>query len=147
MLISLLLQVYFRYIVGKSLPWTEELSRFAFLFLVFLVIGISVKKRSHIRITVQFNFLPPKAKKIAMIISDTIWFAFNWIVIYQGFKLFLEMGNSDKSQISPVLEWDLRYIYVILPIGFLLMNLRLIENYIVEFMGKRIRRRHRCQSN
>ncbi|WP_158232503.1 TRAP transporter small permease [Sporosarcina sp. P13] len=137
---SLLLQIYFRYAVGKSLPWTEELSRFAFLFLVFMVISISVKRHSHIRVTVQFRMFSPRVQSILMVISDLIWFAFNCVVIYTGLKLFMDMGASNRTQISPVLGWNLKYVYAILPIGFLLMNIRMIQNYCLSYLDKKNQR-------
>ncbi|ARD48302.1 MULTISPECIES: TRAP transporter small permease [unclassified Sporosarcina] len=140
MIMSLLLQIYFRYVVGKSLPWTEELSRFAFLYLVFMVISISVKRHSHIRVTVQFRMFPPAAEKVLLIISDFIWFLFNCIVIYTGFYLFMDMGASNRMQISPVLGWNLKYVYVILPIGFLLMNIRMIQNYYISYIDNKKQR-------
>ena len=136
MTVSLLLQIYYRYVVGKSLPWSEELSRFSFLFLVFMVISLSVKNKSHIRVTVQFDWLPPKWKNIMLVISDLIWFVFNCFIIYTGFKLYIEMGGESRNYISPVLGINLKYVYVILPIGFLMMNLRMIQNYYIDYFKR-----------
>lgn len=132
MVISLLLQVYFRYVVGKSLPWSESISRFAFLFLVCLATSLSAKKKTHIRVTAQFKLLPPEYRKVFLWLSDTIWIIFNCAVIYLGFKVYIDMGKN--LYISPVLGWNLKYIFIIIPISFLLITLRMLENYYQEYI-------------
>ncbi|MFZ5944741.1 MAG: TRAP transporter small permease [Bacillota bacterium] len=131
MVISLLLQVYFRYFVGKSLPWSEEISRYAFLFLVYFATILSTKNKTHIRVTAQFKPLPAKIRKLFTWSSDLIWLVFNCVVIYKGLEVFISMGKN--KYISPVLGWDIKYIFIIVPLSFFLMTVRILQNYYLDY--------------
>jgi len=133
MVISLLLQVYFRYIVGKSLPWSEEISRYAFLFLVYFATILSARNKTHIRVTAQFKPLSPRLRKGIMLFSDLIWLIFNCVVIYKGIEVFISMGVN--KQISPVLGWNMKYIFLIVPVSFMLMTLRMLQNYYKDYVN------------
>ena len=58
MVLCLFLQVAMRIAVGSSLAWTEELSRYSFLWAVYVGAALAVKRGGHVRITAQFMFLP-----------------------------------------------------------------------------------------
>ncbi|MFZ7101186.1 MAG: TRAP transporter small permease [Peptococcaceae bacterium] len=132
MIISLLMQVFFRYVIGKSLPWTEEISRYGFVFLVYFATVLSAKNKTHIRVTAQFKPLKAKLRRKVLLLSDCVWLVFNCVVVYKGFEVFVSMGKN--KQISPVLGWDMKYIFLIVPIGFLLMTFRILQNYYQEYL-------------
>ena len=54
MIVCLTLQVFMRFIFGTALAWTEELSRFSFLWSVYMGAALAVKRGGHVRITAQF---------------------------------------------------------------------------------------------
>ena len=54
MVLCLFLQVAMRIAVGSSLAWTEELSRYSFLWAVYVGAALAVKRGGHVRITAQF---------------------------------------------------------------------------------------------
>jgi TRAP-type C4-dicarboxylate transport system permease small subunit len=60
MVLCLFLQVAMRIAVGSSLAWTEELSRYSFLWAVYVGAALAVKRGGHVRITAQFMFLPTR---------------------------------------------------------------------------------------
>ncbi|MBW1996196.1 MAG: TRAP transporter small permease subunit, partial [Deltaproteobacteria bacterium] len=50
MMVSILFaQVFTRYLLQGSITWAEDLSRFAFLWLMFLASSLAARQRSHIR--------------------------------------------------------------------------------------------------
>jgi len=135
MVIALLFQVFFRYVIGKSLPWSEELSRLCFLYMVFLATSVAAKNRSHIRVTSQFNGLPAKIRKIFLVLGDIVWLSFNTIVIYQGIKLFIDMG--ERPLMSQVLGINLKYMFIIIPLGFFVQSLRILQGYYLDYSSKK----------
>ncbi|MDK2822057.1 MAG: hypothetical protein PWP31_2022 [Clostridia bacterium] len=126
-IIFLFIQVIFRYVVGKSLPWTEELSRFAFLGLVYIGTSLAAKNRSHIRVTAQFKILPVKLQNFMIMLADLIWVIFNCVVIWQGILLYQSMNQYPL--ISPVLDWNLKYLFLIIPTCFGLQIFRILQGY------------------
>lgn len=129
----LFIQVIFRYVVGKSLPWTEELSRYAFLCLVYIGTALAAKTRSHIRVTAQFKILPPKIQNFMIMLADLIWIVFNCVVIWQGILQYQQM--SQYPLISPVMLWNLKYLFLVIPICFALQIFRITEGYYLWFKG------------
>lgn len=130
--ILLFVQVVFRYVVGKSIPWTEELSRFAFLGLVYIG-TLAAKSKSHIRVTAQFKILPVKVQNFMIMLADTIWIVFNCVVIWQGILLYQQMNQYPL--ISPVLDWDLKYLFLIIPFCFAMQIFRILQSYYLWFKG------------
>lgn len=48
MSILIVVQVFFRYALNNSLSWTEELSRYMFIWLIYIGISYGVKMDKHI---------------------------------------------------------------------------------------------------
>lgn len=134
-MISLLtIQIISRFIFSSSIPWTEEISRYAFLWLVYVAVSLVAKENGHIRIIDHLKILPEKVARILLVISDTIWVALNLVFVVEGFKLFMSMYQYPL--VSAVLQWDLKYIFLIIPLSFLLTSIRIIENNIQIFRNK-----------
>lgn len=123
----LFFQVVYRYGFGKAIAWTEELSRFSFLFMVYLGTSLAAKQGRHIRVTAQFKILPPALRKYFVLLADLIWLLFNVIVVIEGIKLFNSMAQYPL--VSAVLDWNLRYVFLIIPVSFALQIIRIIQNY------------------
>lgn len=73
MVLCLFLQVAMRIAVGSSLAWTEELSRYSFLWAVYVGAALAVKRGGHVRITAQFMFLPTRWRLVFRAVGDIIW--------------------------------------------------------------------------
>lgn len=122
-------QVVYRYFLGKAIAPAEELARFAFLFAVYLAASLTAKHGRHVRVTAQLKIFPYSWRKYFIMFADLIWLSFNGVVIYQGFKLFVSMDRFPLT--SAVLGWNLKYIFAIVPICFLLQSIRLMQHYFV----------------
>ncbi len=129
--ILLMAQVIARYVFGQGLAWSEEMLRFAFLIMVYFAASLGAKRGAHFRVTLLVNLLPDKLKKILDFIQYIITFVFHCFVIYLGFKVVIDM--KDFPQISPILSWDMRYVYIMIPIAFTLVNIRLVIKMLADF--------------
>lgn len=134
MVALLTMQIVSRFIFNNSIPWTEELSRYAFLWLVYVAVSLVAKENGHIRIIDHLKMLPEKMSKILLVISDAIWILFNLVVVVEGFKLFMNM--EQYPLMSAVLQWDLKYIFLIIPLSFLLASIRIVESNIKIYRNK-----------
>ncbi len=131
LVVLLFTQVVSRYVFSVSIPWTEELSRYVFLWMVFMGVSLGAKEGQHIRIIDHFKKLPKKVTIGIILFADLIWLTFNFIVVIEGFKLFVNMGQY--GLFSAVLDWDLKYIFLVIPISFLLASIRILQNHYVQF--------------
>ena len=120
-------QVFFRFVLNASLTWSEELSRFAFIWAVYMGAILGAKERIHIRVTATQLLLPPQYRRFMTMLADLVWVLVNLFFAYQG---FLQVGHLMKfTYTSPALGWNMAYIYAIVPLGFMLMSVRILEGY------------------
>ena len=125
-------QTILRYFFGQTFAWSEELSRFAFLALVFISSSLGVQKSAHIRVTAHIDLLPKKAKLLLSILTDIIWIIFNIVVIQQGYKLIDQMATLPLR--SAAMMWDMRFIFILIPLGFLLQTIRILQSWFVLYL-------------
>ncbi|MDO9582686.1 MAG: TRAP transporter large permease subunit [Desulfomicrobium sp.] len=125
-------QTSYRYIIthfsdtAGAAVWTEELSRYIFIWITYLALSVAIRKRSSIRIDIIFDKLPLR------------WQNASWIMVNVFFlMLTLTICWTGWSQIERLLEFPqhttalrIPYIipYLVLPLGFGLMSLRLLQD-------------------
>ncbi len=126
------LQTFYRYIVSNLLEtagamvWTEEVSRYIFIWITYLALCVAIKKRSSIRVDIIYDKLPDRWKEIS------------WIIVHGCFLLLtLVIAITGCDQIERLIQYPqyttatrIPYLipYLVLPIGFGLMSLRLIQD-------------------
>ena len=123
----LMTQVLCRYIGGRSLSWSEEVCRFAFLYLVYFAASLATHKNVHVRVTAQLKYLPRNIQILLLFITDVIWMSFCVFVLYLGTTYII--GMSERPMISGALMLDMRYVFIAIPAAFGLQAIRLIERW------------------
>jgi TRAP-type C4-dicarboxylate transport system permease small subunit len=84
---SLLISVFFRYVVGQALSWPEEISLILFAWMVLLAGSLGVREEFHVRLTIVVGRLPGPVR---MVLDRAIVLAvigFGAILIYSGYDL------------------------------------------------------------
>ncbi|MDR2390275.1 MAG: TRAP transporter small permease [Planctomycetota bacterium] len=117
-------QVLFRFVVNLSLDWTEELTRFAFIFLVYISASLCAAKNRHVRVEIIDLLLPKGVLSWLHRATLLVWAAFAFIIAYSGWENAvnaLEIGET-----SAVLELPMGWILMIIPVGLFLMGARLL---------------------
>ena len=127
MVACLVTQVIVRMLFGSSLAFTEELSRFAFLWSVYVGAALAVKKSAHVRITAQFCKFNTKNRLFFRFVCDAIWVAFNILLIVQSIDVIRD--GLAYPETSPTLGVVKAWVEMIIPFGFSLMTWRLFEQY------------------
>ncbi len=127
-------QIISRELFGYSITWSEELSVYLFVWFVFFGASHATKLSAHNRVTFQYAWLPEKIKVACELLSDIAWLSFNAYFLYLSYDfVFNKMNLFWKSQ---TLGIPMKYIYLILPISFALMSLRIIQvNYLKYVRG------------
>ena len=127
MIFCLTLQTVWRVITGSSFAWTEELSRYSFIWAVFFAAALAVKRGAHVRITAQFGPLGTNARLFFRILSDLIWIGFNIFFVFVCWDTIKE--GLEFPEFSPTLGVVKAWVEMILPVSFLLTSWRIIEDY------------------
>ena len=127
-------QVIYRYIITQFIEragaavWTEELSRYIFIWISYLALCVAIQKRSSIRVDIIYDKLSPRLQGISWIIVETLFLILTLVIAYFGY------GQIERLLTYPQYTTALRipYLipYLILPCGFGLMALRLVQRIV-----------------
>lgn len=94
-------QVLSRYLLKISAPWTEELGRYAMIYMVMLGAGWAVYADNHIKIDVIYSLV--KNKKAALVLSlvtSLLTLAFCAFFAYGAFLLIPQVMKSNLFSVS-----------------------------------------------
>jgi C4-dicarboxylate transporter DctQ subunit len=117
MVVVVFLQVIFRFVIHSSLPWSEELSRYLMVWIVFLGASIGVNKKSHIGVEALVILLPAVVQKwAAALVSALCCVFFAFMIQYGGLILRVVV-----NQLSPAMEISMAVPYSALLAGGALM--------------------------
>lgn len=83
-----ILQVLFRFVLKINAPWTEELMRALFIYIVFFGLILIERENSEIRTTMLIEKLPPKLYNAWEVIVSLLSILFNILVIIGSFISF-----------------------------------------------------------
>jgi TRAP-type C4-dicarboxylate transport system permease small subunit len=126
------LQVIARYVLQIAIGWTEEVARFAFIWMVFVGIAITERQKAHFRITFVVDRLSRGTRYGLWLVGELLVFgALIWLLL-ESFR-FAAMG---ARQISAAMELRLHYVYSAVPAAVILA----IVNRARQFAGILIER-------
>lgn len=107
MSLSVLLNVILRYVFNSGLTWSEEVSRYFFVWLVFLGAISALKDKMHLGVDLVVKALPQKMQKAVFVISNGIVLYILWLVVDGSWKMSVLNMNST----GPATGMPLSYLY------------------------------------
>ncbi|MGE0313160.1 MAG: TRAP transporter small permease [Lautropia sp.] len=123
----LALQVFFRYVLNIGLSWSEEVSRFLFVWFVYVSASFAVQKGTHIRVTIGVAVLPAALARLARPLADLVWVAFNALVVASG--VLLIKGMIAHPVYSSSLFVPMAIVYAVIPLAHALMIVRILAQW------------------
>ena len=130
MLILILIATFARVSGSASITWGEELARYLMIWLAMIAVSIGFKNDAHLGLSFFLDRLRGKLKAIILAIRAVIILAFLIIVIYQGIQVVLMQASN--IQYSPSLRIPMYFMYVSIPVGFLLSTVRFLSRALRE---------------
>lgn len=124
LVVVLALQVFFRYVLHTGLTWSEEISRFAFVWFVYVSASLAAQRGTHIRVTMFLRWFPG-GRRYPLLLADIIWIAFNAFVVWAG--VLLIERTLRYPVYSTALFLPLAWIYLVIPLAHALMILRILQ--------------------
>jgi TRAP-type C4-dicarboxylate transport system permease small subunit len=132
MTVTVIIQVFLRYVFSFSLSWSEEVARYLMIWVAFLGGSLALQKGLHIGVEFLTTRLSPQARRRVSIFSKITILVFLIYLIIGGFKITWAV----RDQSSPALLFSMAYAYLSAPVGGLFMALQTIHS-IVEEWGRR----------
>lgn len=124
-------QVFSRYALGMSLSWSEELTRYLFIWSGFLSVSFCSKKCLSIKIEQFVAIFPRRGRAVFKVVNHT--FELIFFVYMIPFAAAYLMSAVHSGQVSPACGIPMYYIQAAPLVSFLLVALRILQRWIIEF--------------
>jgi len=125
-------QVFFRFVIVHSLPWSEECSRYCLVWASFLGASIALKRGLHMGVEAFVAKLPKEKKEVIYSTTLIIILIFLLVVIIKG----VELATFNLRQSSPAMRIPMGLPYLAVPVGSLLMFIHLLDEWMMGWKQK-----------
>lgn len=115
MMISLILQIIFRYVFNASLSWSEELALFLFTWVVLLAGSVGVREHMHVRLVLVRNCFPPFGRKCFDFFAESLAVAFGLLLLVKGWD-YIEI-TAAQGMVSAAVRYPLQFLYLAAPLA------------------------------
>ena len=124
------LQVFSRYALGASLSWSEELTRYLFVWEGFLSVSYCTKKCISIKIEQFVAMFPRRGKAIFKLVNHTFELIFFFYLIPFAVKYLISAVES--GQVSPACHIPMYYVQAAPLVSFVLVAIRIMQRWYAE---------------
>ena len=136
MVVSTSLQVLSRYLFPMPISWTEEYSRRAMSWLMFLAAPVAYRKGAQIGVDILVEMFSPLFKKISAIVVHALIGFFGYIMIQQGNII----ASRSYRQISSALNISMKYVYWVIIVSGALIIIFAIEQVLIYLIDNSARK-------
>ena len=129
LIVPVTLQIISRYTaLIPSWIWTEELSRFLFIWMVMLGAMIGIREGTHFEVDVWPD-LGPRATALLRIVSNVFVLVFALVFVWWGIE-FVRFGWNQNSELA---ELPMAFIFMAWPVAGVTWVLFLGESFLANF--------------
>ena len=132
MVVIVTMQIITRFVFFYSLPWSEELSRYLFAYLILLGACVGVRENNQICIDIIDNFVKGRGAKALVIFQYLVQIAAVSLLFYSS-TVLLKVG---ARQLSPAMGLKMSVVYMCFPIGFSLILIELLVKTAGTALGR-----------
>ena len=108
-----LLQVFNRFVLNKSLSWSEEFQIYCHVWIVFLAIPIAYRHGAHLSVESLRKLFPRQLSVMFDLFIELLWIWFAVALTWLSWKV----SEVAKLQSSPGLEMPMSYVYYGMVVG------------------------------
>ena len=129
------IQVFSRYVLGASLSWSEELTRYIFVWAGFLSVSFCTKRCISIKIEQFVAMFPRRGKAVFKLVNHTLELIFFFYLMPFAVKYL--MYAVESGQVSPACHIPMYYVQAAPLVSFLLVSVRIMQRWYIEFQTAR----------
>jgi TRAP-type C4-dicarboxylate transport system permease small subunit len=123
--------VFCRYALHMGLGWTEEAARFLLIGLTFVAATVAVDRWSHFQLAIASSWLPPRYQRPLQLFATFIVLITSAALVRYG----VDAARISWNQTSPMMDWNMGYLYLIVPVSAALMFLFALRHLIEVLTG------------
>jgi len=124
--ITIFMEVFRRFFLSYSSIWSEEVARYAFIYITWIGAAAAIKERAHIRIDVILPLLSNKWKTIVFIFGDIITLILACIALYWSMEPVL--NSIHFGSVTHGLRISHAWFLAAVPLGFTMIIWRLLQS-------------------
>ncbi|WP_417248971.1 TRAP transporter small permease [Celeribacter sp.] len=136
MALNTMANVVGRFIVGKSIFFSEEVNQALIVLITFAGISYAARHGRHIRMSAFFDATPPPLRKVLMIVISLVTSAAMFMLAW--YALDYVMTQASRGRLMPALQIPVWWIIVWAPLGFFLTGLQYALTAIKNMIHKDI---------
>ena len=122
-LLTMVLQIFFRYVLSAPLTWTEELARYLYIWACWFGAPVAMRRGNHVAISVLAERFPRQIAQVVTLILHLVALFFLFELTYQG--VLLALRSHTVRAITLPIPWSM--IYLAAPISATAMILETAE--------------------
>ena len=134
MAVNTCVNVIARYAFGEGMFWSGEVNRILIILITFAGIGYAARHGRHIRMSAIYDTIPPRGRKVLMILIALITSALMFFLCYHSYS-YIETMHS-RGRILPALGIEIWWIYIWAPVGFAITGIQYFLTAIKNFTSK-----------
>ena len=119
-----------RYFLNASLAWSEELSRFLFVWIMLISAVLVNERYGHMQFDYFIEHIPEKAKHIVQMISSLIVAIICVVLIIGGYIITTE----SMDWLSPALQIPYAAVNCIISISFSLLLIQTVKRFVYQII-------------
>ncbi len=125
MVVAVFGNVIFRYFLNAALAWSEEVSRFMFIWLAFMGSIIAYIRNEHLGLDIMLKVLPPIGARIMVVVADALVMTALVIMTHGG--IVMTADSFASGWVASAVPIPYGYVYMAVPLA---AGLMLIESII-----------------
>jgi TRAP-type C4-dicarboxylate transport system permease small subunit len=126
MLLALSAQVFLRYVFGKALSWSEELSLLGFAWVVVISTVIGIRRLTHARMDLVIGLLPKALHRAADGLVAILMSVLGIFIAYAGWNYLIETRGATSAAVG----FPIEFLYAAAPAFGVLIALFSLERLL-----------------
>ena len=132
MVATILLQVFCRFVLGNPLSWSEELARYAFVWITFLGAAVAYRHGGHIVVETVVTLLPRRLQAVLAWVVDALAVVALLVLLVQGFRIVEVNSNVEATMLEIPMSW----VYASVPVSAAIMLAYQVERTVRRLRGQ-----------
>lgn len=134
MILVVLAAVLNRMTVNRQMAWSDEFSRYVFIWMTFIAAAYASGEKAHIGVTALLDILPHKIQHVVEVLLYFLCLVFSAAIFVYSIRIM--QTQIAFGQLSPSLRLPMQYAYLGMTIGSGFMALHYILHIINYFLPK-----------
>lgn len=122
MTVNTIAAVISRFVFNSAITFTDELNMIFIVVVTYAGLSYAARNGRHIRMSAIYDAMPAKMRKALMIVMASVTSAFMFFLSFYSYYYIFEVYTSGR--ILPALGLPVFYIYLWVPVGFVVTGLQ-----------------------